>query len=97
MTQACSIEVVARECAISRSHFSRAFKNMTGLSPHDWLRREQISKAELLLKQRGAPLSQIAQECGFSDQAYFTRVFRSFKGVSPKRWQLQNFSQSEYQ
>lgn len=53
---------------------------MTGLSPHDWLRREQISKAELLLKQRGAPLSQIAQECGFSDQAYL-RLSSIYSGL----------------
>jgi AraC-like DNA-binding protein len=90
MDQGCSIERVANECAISRSHFSRAFKNATGLAPHDWLRQEKIRRAEALLRTGRVPISRVAQECGFSDQSYFTRVFRQLKGVSPRRWQSQN-------
>ncbi|MFJ5298636.1 helix-turn-helix domain-containing protein [Pseudomonas sp. NPDC088368] len=89
MAQGCSIERVANECAISRSHFSRAFKNATGLAPHDWLRQEKILRAEELLRTRQLPISLVAQECGFSDQSYFTRVFTRSKGVSPRRWQNQ--------
>ncbi|WP_346831477.1 AraC family transcriptional regulator [Pseudomonas abietaniphila] len=89
MAQGCSIEQVANECAISRSHFSRAFKNTTGLAPHDWLRQEKIRRAEALLKTGQIPISRVAQECGFSDQSYFTRVFRQLKGISPRRWQSQ--------
>lgn len=89
MAQGCSIERVANECSISRSHFSRAFKNATGLAPHDWLRQEKILRAEELLKTRRLPISRVAQECGFSDQSYFTRVFTQSKGVSPRRWQNQ--------
>ncbi|MDH0748894.1 AraC family transcriptional regulator [Pseudomonas sp. GD03842] len=87
MAQGCSIEWIARECAISRSHFSRAFKNATGMAPHDWFRREQIRRAEALLRQRKLPICQVAHECGFSDQSYFTRVFRQLNGISPKSWQ----------
>lgn len=96
MAHSCSIEMVARECAISRSHFSRAFKNTTGVPPHIWLRQEQISKAEALLTQRNISICHIAQECGFSDQSYFTRVFRALRGISPKQWQLQNGRQSDH-
>ncbi|SEQ00999.1 AraC-type DNA-binding protein [Pseudomonas sp. NFACC02] len=90
MAQGCSIEQVASECAISRSHFSRAFKNATGLAPHDWLRQAKILRAEALLKSGRIPISRVAQECGFSDQSYFTRVFRQIKGMSPRRWQSEN-------
>jgi AraC-like DNA-binding protein len=92
MTQSCSIDQVANECAISRSHFSRAFKNATGLAPHDWLQRERMLKAEKLLRAKRISISCVAQECGFSDQSYFTRVFRKSKGISPRRWQIQHCS-----
>lgn len=92
MAQTCSIDQVANECAISRSHFSRAFKNATGLAPHDWLRRERMLKAEELLRTKRFPISRVAQECGFSDQSYFTRVFRRSKGISPRQWQTQHCS-----
>ncbi|WP_285424234.1 AraC family transcriptional regulator [Pseudomonas sp. efr-133-TYG-103a] len=90
MAHGCSIEQVANACAISRSHFSRAFKNATGLAPHDWFRREQFRKAQSLLRARELSICCIAQECGFSDQSYFIRVFRQFSGTSPRRWQLQH-------
>lgn len=94
MAHGCSIEQVASACAISRSHFSRAFKNATGLAPHDWFRREQIRKAHALLRTRELSICCVAQECGFSDQSYFTRVFRHFNGVSPRRWQLLHCAQA---
>jgi len=94
MAQGCTIEQVASACAISRSHFSRAFKNTTGLAPHDWFRREQIRKAQALLRTRELSICSVAQECGFSDQSYFTRVFRQFNGISPRRWQLQHCAQA---
>jgi AraC-like DNA-binding protein len=90
MVERGTVEKVAKACALSRSHFSRAFKNSTGLSPHDWLRREKLSKAEQLLKDRRLTINQIALECGFADQSYFTRLFRRVKGVSPRRWQVQH-------
>ena len=94
MAQGCSIGEVANACAISRSHFSRAFKNATGLAPHDWFRREQIRKAQALLRTRELSICVVAQECGFSDQSYFTRVFRQFNGTSPRRWRLQHCAQA---
>jgi AraC-like DNA-binding protein len=91
MAHGCSIQRIADECAVSRSHFSRAFKNATGLAPHVWFRREQIRRAETLLRARHFSICRVAQECGFSDQSYFTRVFTRLKGVSPRRWQLQGY------
>lgn len=93
MTQGCSIGRLASECASSRSHFSRGFKNATGMAPHDWLRREKLNRAEELLRSRRIPIGRVAQECGFSDQSYFTRVFRQLKGVSPRQWQALNCPQ----
>jgi AraC-like DNA-binding protein len=90
MVERGAVEKVAKACALSRSHFSRAFKNTTGFSPHDWLRREKLSKAEQLLRDRRLTIYQIALECGFADQSYFTRLFRRVKGVSPRRWQVQH-------
>jgi AraC-like DNA-binding protein len=84
MVERGAVEKVAKACALSRSHFSRAFKNTTGFSPHDWLRREK------LLRDRRLSIYQIALECGFADQSYFTRLFRRVKGVSPRRWQVQH-------
>ncbi|SDK44319.1 helix-turn-helix domain-containing protein [Pseudomonas indica] len=82
-----SIARLARECSLSRSHFSRAFHGSTGVSPHQWLTRQRIEHAKRLLLD-DLLITRIAQDCGFADQAHFSRVFTRLVGLSPSRWRL---------
>jgi AraC family transcriptional regulator len=85
-----SVERVAQECSLSRSHFSRAFKQATGVAPHTWLLQMRVEKAkELILAQPTQALVEIAGQCGFSDQPHLTRVFTRLVGVSPSVWRTQ--------
>lgn len=80
------ISAVARGCCLSRSHFSRAFKNTTGHSPQDWLRLARLERARELLEQTLFPITQVGLDCGFADQAHFTRTFSKAFGMPPKKW-----------
>ncbi|MBK5354172.1 helix-turn-helix transcriptional regulator [Pseudomonas sp. TH41] len=85
-----SVQTIAAECDLSRSHFSRAFKQTTGMAPHAWLMQMRFEKAkELMMSQPLKPISSIAQECGFSDQSHLTRVFTRMLGTSPAAWRRQ--------
>ena len=85
-----SVDTIARECSLSRSHFSRAFKQTTGMTPHAWLTKMRVEKAkELILSQPSKPISSIARECGFSDQSHLTRVFTRLLGLPPVAWRRQ--------
>jgi AraC family transcriptional regulator len=77
---------VASECRLSVSHFSRAFRQSTGVAPHRWLLNRRVEMAKDLLRDREASLSQVALRCGFADQSHFTRVFSRRAGVSPGAW-----------
>jgi AraC family transcriptional regulator len=77
---------IARECALSVSHFARSFKETFGISTHQWLIRRRIEHAQGLLRQTTTPIVDIAMQSGFGDQAAFTRTFRQVVGVSPGRW-----------
>ncbi|MDN6860910.1 AraC family transcriptional regulator [Pseudomonas sp. CAN2814] len=77
---------VAEQCGLSRSHFSRAFKQATGLAPREWALRLRIDRARELLASGDAPISQVSQECGFADQSHFCRSFRKLVGCTPNRW-----------
>lgn len=81
-----SLAEVARECALSRSHFSKAFKRTTGQTPHAWLVAQRVGAARRLLSQPGLPIAEIATACGFADQSHLTRVFSAHVGTSPARW-----------
>jgi AraC-like DNA-binding protein len=77
---------VAEACRISPPHFSRAFKQSTGLPPHHWVMERRIEHAKWLLINTRALLVQIAQSCGFGVQSHFTRVFTRTVGISPSAW-----------
>ena len=81
-----SIADLAQACALSRSHFSRAFKCTTGLSPQEWIRLQRIQRAKELITQSSLSLTQISLECGFCDQAHFCHMFTRSEGVNPMTW-----------
>ncbi len=84
-----SISRLAGECGLSSSHFARAFKDATGLAPHQWLMRRRIERARELLAQSPMELADIALACGFVDQSHFSRVFASIEKMSPGKWRRQ--------
>jgi AraC family transcriptional regulator len=77
---------LARECGLSVSHFTRAFRKSFGVSPYRWLLERRIDYAKALLLTSDLPIANIALQSGFSDQAAFTRAFGRIVGDSPGRW-----------
>jgi AraC-like DNA-binding protein len=75
-----SLGDMAKDCGISMGHFARAFRQSTGLSPHQWLLQRRVEEAKTLLQKREASLSEVALSCGFADQSHFTRVFCRMTG-----------------
>jgi AraC family transcriptional regulator len=81
-----TLEEVARECGLSVGHFSHAFRRTLGVAPHKWLIEQRVVLSKEKLRDDGLSLSDVATECGFSDQSHLTRVFRQTIGVSPGAW-----------
>lgn len=81
---------LADECGLSIRHFTRAFRQSTGVSPHRWLLKYRVEHARGLLSNRGLSLSEIALACGYADQSHFTRAFTAMVGVSPGAWRRVN-------
>ena len=80
-----ALKEVARECGLSVSYFSHAFRRTLGVAPHKWLIEQRVVLSKEKLRD-GLSLSDVATECGFSDQSHLTRVFRQTVGVSPAAW-----------
>ena len=77
---------VAQECGLSSRHFSRAFRDSVGVSPHQWLIRQRVERAKGLLRNAQLSLADVAVASGFADQSHFTRFFTGIVGVSPGVW-----------
>jgi AraC family transcriptional regulator len=69
------LKEVARECGLSVSHFSHAFRRTVGVAPHKWLTEQRIVLSKEKLRDDGLSLTEVAAECGFTDQSHFTRMF----------------------
>ena len=73
---------LARLAGLSRSHFIRAFRRETGLTPHAYLLDRRVRAASRLLE-RGVPPGEVAVACGLFDQSHLNRVFKARMGVTP--------------
>lgn len=78
-----SIEQLSGITHLSRDHFSHLFKSLTGKSPSEYINSLRMDKAELLLKNTGLSITEIAMLTGFDDINYFSRTFRKYKKTSP--------------
>jgi AraC family transcriptional regulator len=78
-----SLDALADIACMSRFHWHRVFRAVTGETPADAIRRIRLLKAANALLQDPAPLEAIAARHGYADAASFSRAFRAFHGVSP--------------
>jgi AraC-like DNA-binding protein len=74
---------------LSYGQFNRAFKVSFRETPTAYIIRQRIGVAQAQMLTTGHALSQVALECGMSDQAHFSRTFRRIVGQSPRLWRRQ--------
>jgi len=78
-----SLRELAGIAGLSAGHFSRAFKQSVGMSPHRYLLRRRVAAAEELIRGTDRSLAEVALSVGFADQSHFTRAFVRESGVTP--------------
>ena len=71
---------------LSASYFFRAFKGSFGMSPHAYVVKMRIERAQTLLMTTDEQLCQIALAVGLTDQAHLSRLFRQQTGSPPGVW-----------
>jgi AraC-like DNA-binding protein len=79
-------EELASACRVSAGYLTRAFRRVTGTSPHNFHVLLVLQKAKALMRD-GAPLAAAAFDSGFYDQAHLTREFVRTYGFTPKAFQ----------
>ena len=79
-----SVDMIADEAGISRVHLHRKMKELTGQTPHDFIRNIRLKKAAQLLANQGMNVTEVMYACGFANSASFSTVFKRFYGMSPR-------------
>lgn len=78
---------LAKQCGMSLSHFSRAFRKINGVGFSEFMLRTRVERALHLLADPNAQITSICYEIGFRDLSYFGRIFRRYVGMSPSQYQ----------
>nr|WP_305889126.1 AraC family transcriptional regulator [Parvularcula maris] len=81
-----AVEDLADAAGMGPSTFARAFKATLGETPHQFLSRYRVERAQEMLAEPDTPMIDIALACGFSDQSHLGRVFKKVVGITPKAY-----------
>lgn len=86
LSETMSLDDLAQLIRLSTSYFSTAFKVSFGMSPHNYVVSRRVELAKQRMSTSTASLSEIALDCGLSDQAHLSRIFRRATGTTPSAW-----------
>ena len=81
-----SLEKISKYASFSPSHFHTSFKKATGKTLREYVEEQRIQKSIQLLLSTSLTLSEIAYECGFSSQSYFSYAFKRKMKVPPREY-----------
>jgi AraC-like DNA-binding protein len=82
----CTLDEFAAEACLSRSYFSRQFREKTGYAPVDYFIRLKMQRACELLETTQMTVGDISRSLGYQDQYYFSRLFKKIVGAHPTQY-----------
>ena len=81
-----NLSLLSKETNVHPVQLSREFPKYFGSSFGEYIRSVRLEKATSLLANKSLMLTEIAFECGFSDQSHFIRCFKQKYGVTPNQY-----------
>jgi YSIRK-targeted surface antigen transcriptional regulator len=90
ISEAITVEEMAKALYMSRSYLSRRFKAETGEGLAEYILIEKTKEAKRLLRYSDKALTSIAGFLGFSSQSHFSRVFKKYAGLTPGEYRQRN-------
>lgn len=78
-----TLSSITEKCSYNRSYFSRIFKEYTGVTFTEYLKRERMEKAKEMLASTKLPVESVFHDVGYSDKTKFYKDFRAYVGTTP--------------
>jgi AraC family transcriptional regulator len=80
-----SLAELASVINISPTYFAGLFKQVMGISPHQYVIQQRVKRAKLMLSKTDLAIADIALQVGFSNQSHLTQQFKRLTGITPKQ------------
>lgn len=90
MDEALTLTILAQKALVSPAHFSRVFKETTGIGLVVYLNTKKIIKAKDLLLETNHTIAHIAEMCGFESMPQFYRTFKKYNEKTPATFRKEN-------
>ena len=84
-----NIDIIAAQFGIGRTNFYRKVRELTGMSPNDYLRKCRMERAAELLRTTDLPISEVCVQVGVPDAQYFSKVFKIYFATTPSIYREQ--------
>lgn len=81
-----SMNELSKAAGYSERQLTRLFRETFSVTTVGYITRLRMQKAQELLRLTDDTIGEIAWQCGYEDQNYFTRSFRKYTGLSPTEW-----------
>ena len=85
-----SVELVADKVGISRVHFYRKMKDLTGQAPRDFVKYVRLKEAARLLADKNYDITGVSVATGFKSLSAFSTSFKALYGLTPSEWVKQH-------
>ncbi|MDR0583424.1 MAG: AraC family transcriptional regulator [Treponema sp.] len=83
---AIDIAGISRQLNLSESRFNTIFRNYTAITPYQYFIHLKINRAKKMLEDSDILIKEVADNLGFEDQYYFSRLFKQKTGIAPSEW-----------
>lgn len=80
------LETIAKEANLSKYHFSKKYKDLTGYSPIQHFIHLKMERACYLLDISNQSVAAVSETLGYEDAQYFSRIFKKVIGLSPREY-----------
>lgn len=91
------VDKICRDLQISRVKLYDLSERSYGMGIAEYIRKTRVDKAQKLLLKSNKRIGEIADECGFLDYNYFTKVFKRYVGMTPRDYRKKYTNEAEYE
>lgn len=95
LNQDLGLDDLAKQAGFSSYHFARLFRQATGESPHQFVLRQRIERAQYLLEKPDMPLAQVALATGFAHQSHLAQHFKRQLGLTPSAYRRERSTRAD--
>jgi two-component system response regulator YesN len=90
-----SLSIIAEKINTTETYLCYLFKKEVGLNYNDYLTYIRINRAKSLISRKDKKINEVAEEVGFYDPRYFSRIFKKYTGLTPSEYKHISLSKSQ--